>query len=232
MTVAVGILDSGVGEEMSPLVAAGRAFVLDRSGEVASSNDIGDLLGHGAEMARIIIEQAPGCRLIVARVFHHTFTSQPQTVAAGLDWLVDHGARLVNMSFGLGEDRAVLRHSVAHALSAGTILVASAPALGSAVYPASYDDVIAVTGDARCGPGEISDLGGDRADFGTYCGDPDQRKGRPVIAGASIGAAHFSGLAADLLDRQPDLDRQSATAHFRATAMFGEDPRRRRPGLR
>ena len=125
------------------------------------------------------------------------------------------------MSLGLGHDREVLRRACGHAHGAGAVLIASAPARGGPVYPAAYDQVIAVTGDARCAPGEVSDLFGVQADFGTYGGDPSG-----VRAGASIAAAHFTGLAAAYLAGHDTADADALKAHFRAQADYRGPERR------
>ena len=79
---------------------------------------------------------------------------------------------------------------MADALAAGLILIASTPARGAPVYPAAYPGVLRVTGDARCGPGELSALGVP-ADYGACVRDVDGSPG-----GASLAAAHVTGLLA------------------------------------
>ncbi len=222
----VGILDSGVGREQAGHVEAGRGFTLGDDGAVASGESYMDEIGHGQEIAKAVLAAAPAARLAVARVFAGGFTSQPVTIAAGLDWLAENGAAVINMSFGLAEDRRVLGESCRRALDRGAVLVAAAPALGRRCFPAAYDGVISVTGDARCAPGVVADLGGDRADFGTYGGVPETPSGRAPVAGASIATAHFCGLAAAYLVLHPDAGRDGVIAHFRAAATLGEDPRR------
>jgi hypothetical protein len=71
------------------------------------------------------------------------------------------------------------------------ILIASTPARGAPVYPAAYPGVLRVTGDARCGPAEVSALGGVPADYGACVRDVDGTPG-----GASLAAAHVTGLLA------------------------------------
>jgi len=75
-----------------------------------------------------------------------------------------------------------------------------------------------VTGDARCAIGEVSDLKGERADFGTWCASPE-RGGGPV-AGASAAAAHFTGLAAHVMAGDPKAGRAAVLEHFRAAPAF------------
>lgn len=194
----VGLLDSGVAAALSAHLRASRAFV---------DAPAPDPRGHGSAIARIVLHHVPYAPLLDARVFAERQRATPEAVAAGLDWLREEGARVVNMSFGLRHDRAVLRQAVAAARAAGMILIASVPARGGTVYPGGYPGVIRVSGDARCAPGEISALSGAPADYGACPQDVDGRYG-----GASFAAAHLTGVLARHLsetDRDPRalLDR-------------------------
>jgi len=212
----IGVLDSGVRADAGLKVAAARRFFLTDDG-VSAGPPADDAVGHGTEVSRLVLEAAPEAALLHAQVFDASFRTAPVLAAAGLDWLVGEGASIVNMSFGLSADRAVLREACARALGAGAILVAAAPAQGPPSFPAAYKGVIAVTGDARCAKGEVSDLAGVQADFGTWCASPE-RGGGPM-AGASAAAASFSGLAAAFLIGHPEADRDALREHFRALAV-------------
>ena len=183
--VSVGFLDGGVETALAAHFSASRAFV-DQGAPHS--------LDHGTAIARIILHHAPRAPLLHAQVFGERQRATPELVAAGLDWLREKGARLVNMSFGLRHDRAVLRNAVTTAQAAGMILVASVPARGAIVYPGGYAGVIRVSGDARCALGDISALGGDPADYGAC---PRDMGGR--LGGASFAAAHVTGLLANRL---------------------------------
>jgi hypothetical protein len=227
----IGLLDSGLAPELAPSVAAGRRFALDDHGEVAAGPVEADRLGHGSALAQVILEAAPQARLLDAQIFHTSIATTPAAAAAGLDWLVGAGARIVNMSFGLRHDRAVLRRACAEAAAAGVILLAAAPARGAMVYPAGYPGVVKVSGDARCAPGEVSTLGGRQADFGAHprpLGDADDA-GRS--GGASFAVAHLCGLLAGFLTQEPDADRAAALAHLESIARY-HGPERRGAGAR
>lgn len=226
--LAVGIVDSGVRSDAELRVAAARRFVRGPDGKVADMAASDDTVGHGTEVARIVAAEAADADLLIAQAFDGSFRSAPDLVAAGIDWLAGAGARLVTLSFGLAADRSVLRAACEAAVGRGAILVASAPAQGPACYPAAYPGVVAVTGDARCTKGTVSDLEGGQADFGTWCASPEQRPARapaPVV-GASAAAAHFSGLAAVYLAAHPEAVRSDLVAHFRSTAAHVGPERR------
>jgi subtilisin family serine protease len=216
--VRIGILDSGVRRDAGLTLAGARRFFAGPGGEIQTDPGLEDATGHGTEVTRLIREAAPQAALIHAQVFAEGFGTAPALVAGGLDWLAQQRLRIVTMSFGLAADREVLERSCAAALKAGVVLVAAAPAQGPPCYPAAYDGVIAVTGDARCAPGEVADLEGVRADFGTWCASPE--RGGGAVTGASAAAAHFTGLAARFMDGDPKAGLAAVLAHFRASPAF------------
>jgi hypothetical protein len=191
---AIGLIDSGVTGLPPDCIAASRSFVVGPEGDVIATDAAVDRLGHGTALASILLHGAPDGALLNAQVFTRRLSCSASQVAAALGWLVEQRVQLVNMSFGLREDRASLRQACERALGEGVILVAAAPARGEAVFPASYPGVIRATGDARCAPGEISFLDTLQADFGAHV-----RAGDSPVAGASVGCARVSALAAQFL---------------------------------
>jgi len=103
---------------------------------------------------------------------------------------------LINLSLGLRAPREVLAGACRRAIEAGVIVCAAAAAQGDAVFPAAFPGVLRMTGDARCGPGEIAALAGATADYGGHVRPPD---GSLAGSGASMGCAHMSGHVARYL---------------------------------
>ena len=196
----IGLIDSGVDETVVP-VAGQRNFGGDGR------------LEHGTVLAGIVARLAPDVPLLSAQVFDDRAVASAAVVAEALDWLVDQGARLVNMSLGLTADRAVLAQACARAVAAGVVLVASVPALGPMVWPAAYGGVVRVTGDARCRDDELAWLDDGRVHFGA-CPWPEGRPGGdPRVAGASVAAARVSGLLAAIPDADPVPRLAAAACH-------------------
>jgi hypothetical protein len=219
--VLVGLLDSGVASELGDCVAVQIAFVLGDGERIERRPASPDAIGHGSSVARTILAAAPTARIASAQVFHRRMEAPPAVVAAALGWVVEQGARLVNMSFGVRSDRDVLRAACAAAQAAGAILLAAAPARGPAVFPAAYPGVIRVSGDARCAPGDVSFLGSAQADFGAC---PQTSDGR--VRGASAAVAQLTGRAAAFLAERPEADA-AAVARFLETAARHRGPERR-----
>lgn len=193
MAIRIGLLDSGVAPELQPHVKASQAFV-------ASTDDaLSDRINHATPLSRILLQQAPEAELVVAKVFDQKPVTTAATISLALDWLVEQGADIVNMSFGLREDRPVLRQACEGALARGCVLLASAPAHGAPVYPSAYPGVLRVTGDARCEPGVFSHLDSQQADIGAcaYWKKDDQEQRQ--IGGASFAVPYVAGRMARLL---------------------------------
>jgi len=217
--IRVGIADSGVDGTAAAKVIARADFFA--AGTMIKVNDSPrDHAGHGSALAAVIA-QADGVGLLDARIFDASLRASAAQAAAAIDWLVDGGARLVNLSFGLREDREVLREACARALSHGVLLVASAPARGAAVFPAAYPGVLRATGDARCAPGEHSWLGTAQADAGGAARTPCRR-----VAGASAGCAHVSAAIIRLMLEQPSASREALLETFGQTARYVGPERR------
>jgi subtilisin family serine protease len=133
-------------------------------------------------------------------------------------------ADVINLSFGTPAASSVLQDAVVQATAAGSLIVAAAgnDASSTPLYPAAYDDVLAV---AAVGPdgllasyssfGAMVDIaapGGDLADGGCEFGVMSTwwlfhlgAPGYECVEGTSMAASHVSGVAALLLAREPGL---------------------------
>lgn len=191
--VRIGVVDSGCAATQR--VGGEAAFVL-ADGQLWMAAAEPDRLGHGSCVIDIIRQQAPGADIWSAQVFHDRLTTTAVQVAAAIDWLVEQGVQLINLSLGLRQDRDSLRMACMQALRRGVILCAASPARGEPVFPAAYPGVFRMTGDARCARDQISHLDTEFADFGA-CVQP--LRPDPALSGASLGCAHLSGRLAGYL---------------------------------
>lgn len=198
--IRVGIADSGIDGPASEKVVACADFL---AVETVSPPQTGgrDPSGHGSALAAVIAATGE-VALLDARIFDVSLRTSAAQAAAAIDWLVENGAQIINLSFGLRDDRAVLREACARAIDTGVIVVASTPARGDPVFPASYPGVLRATGDARCAAGEISWLGTAQADAAGTPRTPCTR-----VAGASAGCAHVCAALATLMMRSPGAGR-------------------------
>lgn len=209
--IRVGIADSGIAGAASSNVRARCDFSPPGDPFPAEPRDPA---GHGSRIAAIVAEIG-GVELLDARIFGAGLRTDAARTAAAIDWLVEGGIRILNLSLGLREDRDVLREACVRAIASGALLVASAPARGAAVFPAAYPGVLRATGDARCAPGEISWLGSAQADVGGHVRSLDG-----VIAGASMGCARVTAALARWLSANPGASNAEAIAALRTQARY------------
>lgn len=210
-TVKIGVIDSGVSENILLSIKSMRNFC-------DSDKQALDRLGHGTAVASVIVNNANRVSLYIARVFNDKLTCPTSRVASAIDWLVEQQVDIINMSFGLRNDRDEVKYACKRAIDKGLWLIAASPAQGEAVYPAEYPAVIRATGDARCKPGQLSKLASLQADYG---GCPRYSGLSPT--GASIGCASVTAAVAKILAENPQTD---VLSHLDQHASFHGRERR------
>jgi hypothetical protein len=209
--IRVGIADSGIDGGARWRVV--EAVDVSPSGAIEAPSVPRDLCGHGTAIAALIA--SPTIDLLDARIFDRALRTSAVRAAAAIDWLVEQRVGVINLSIGLREDRDVLRDACARAVASGVLVVASAPARGAPVFPASYPGIVRATGDARCKPGEISWLDGPTADFGGCVRADDD-----AIRGASVGCANVTAAIAAWLARNPHSVNEDALEALRRSAKY------------
>jgi subtilisin family serine protease len=222
MPVKVAIVDSGLGAALNAAVSDRVAIRLADDGRVQClPADANDALGHGSAVAALVLAGAPHCALLSAQVFDAARAASVLAIAAAIDWAVGEGARVINLSLGLRDDRRVLRDSCHAAISQGVLLVASHPARGGVAFPAAYSGTLAVHGDSRCGEGDCSSILDDVL-FGASPRPPAGFAG----GGASYATARVSGLAAAFFDAYPAASAAEFRNRLFTTARFHGRERR------
>jgi subtilisin family serine protease len=81
--------------------------------------------GHGTFIAGLIALIAPNAKIIPIRAFSSDGVSDAFSIAQGIKYAVDHGARIINLSFGSTDDSPVMHDAVAYAQQRGALLIAA-----------------------------------------------------------------------------------------------------------
>jgi subtilisin family serine protease len=117
--------------------------------------------GHGTLVAGVLAAVAPDAMIMPIRAFDDKGQADHFTIAKAIRWAVDHGADVINMSFGTLEQSKILKDAVEYAHKSGVTMIASAGNDGKdeAQYPAAYDKVVSVA---------ATDLWDMRASFSNY----------------------------------------------------------------
>ena len=120
-----------------------------------SSADVNDDHGHGTHVAGIVAARqgngeggsglAPGAKIMPVKVLNADMAGTTDTLAAGIRYAVDHGAKILNVSVNTDTQTPTVRTAVAYAGEHGAIIVASAGNNGRNIdlvpsYPASLPD--------------------------------------------------------------------------------------------
>jgi subtilisin len=108
--VRVAVIDSGVesGHRLVGDVVGGAVLTLDASaddGVHVVEGPHGDLYGHGTACAGIIRSLAPEVELLSVQVLGSNLKGSARTFARGLEWCIDRGVDIVNLSLSTANDR-------------------------------------------------------------------------------------------------------------------------------
>jgi len=237
--VVVAVIDSGV----SPTHPVLRDRVLDgvdfglpsRSGHC-------DQAGHGTVIAGIIAGRddtvdtfsgiAPDARILPVRVLEQTGQvtdpSLPGRIAEAIEWAVDNGADVINLSLETVPTER-LAEAVRYAVDHDVVLVAAAGNVEQGqergpAFPAAYEEVLAVAG--------VDEAGGrvDTSVRGSYIGvaapgvniiGPAPRGDGFLTlpeGGTSYAAAYVSGVAALVRSYHPGLSAEQVGRRIMLTA--------------
>ena len=148
----VAIVDSGAasGHPDVGRIVAQKDFV---EGNAVADDDY----GHGTRVTGIagaLTDNGKGvagacfkCGLLIAKVMNGRGDATDSRIVKGIDWSVDHGAKVVNLSLGGPADSSVLKTEVNRARNRGAVVVAAAGNKGTTrrQYPAAYEKAIAVS---------------------------------------------------------------------------------------
>jgi subtilisin family serine protease len=146
--IRVCVLDSGI-ELDHPLVGTvQRSVAVRKDGDDIRIEDDseGDLCGHGTACAGIIRSLAPDVELISVRVLGAGYTGSAPVLLAGLEWAIEQGFDIVNMSLSTTKKQYVDRlHELADvAYFKRVMLVASAHNMPVESFPWRFASVISV----------------------------------------------------------------------------------------
>jgi filamentous hemagglutinin family protein len=174
---------------------------------------------HGTGMAGAIAARqrllgtAPAARLLAVHAFSTSVATPESTtfnILKGINWAVNQGARVINMSFAGPKDPS-LERALKLAYDKGIVLIAAAGNAGAKsppLFPGADPLVIAVTAT------DVDDKLFTGANRGKYISVaapgvdilvPAPENTYQITTGTSVAAAEVSGIVALLLERNPKL---------------------------
>lgn len=227
--VTVAVIDSGVWAEHPDLAGA----VLPGFNVLGKGDGREDLEGHGTGIAAVIAARGrTGNRGVLgvapaAEILPVSPAGSPLVVTKAIDWSVEHGAKVINMSFLTGSTDG-LAAAIKRAADADVVLVAGSgnddEADSDSEYPAAYPEVIAVGASDRMGkiasfshPGPQLDLVAPGVDVIVANSDPAKEYQR--VQGTSVSSAIVSGAAALIRAENPELSAAQVVEVLESTAV-------------
>lgn len=213
-TVKVGVLDTGIDPNHESLEVEGGKAYADCVGS-GCGEPWGDDRGHGTHVAGSVAAVAndvgvvgvfPEAELYSLKVLGNDGSGTDSDIADAIEWCIDEGIDVINMSLGGGRPSDVLRDAVNHAYSEGVLVVCAAgnsgPGGDTVDYPAKFEASIAVAATdpddgiprwSSRGP-EVEIAAPGARVLSTEPGDQYGRK-----SGTSMASPHAAGAAAWLI---------------------------------
>ena len=209
--VTVAIVDSGVEGDHPDLAGSLAASVrveLHADGDRVVPDLPIDVVGHGTACAGIIHGLAPAARLLSVRVLGADNRGKGQAFAAGLEWAIDAGASIINLSLSSRSEAMFgTFHDLAdRAYFANVLLVCAANNVAVASYPSLFAAVVSVAAHDVRDPGVWFYNPRPPVEFGAQGLDvevPWKGGTRIVATGNSFAAPHITGYAARIRSAHP-----------------------------
>src|SRR5438477_3674561 len=203
---------------------------------------VAGIIAAGANNGAGVSGVAFGVKILSIKALDCTGAGAISDVSSAIVYAADHGARVVNISLGTGDDSLALRSAVRYAQDKGLLIVAAAGNCGvvgphcdfvnEIDYPAAYPGVLAVAATTTGGTHAMfSTQGayvgvaapGDRIvsttpSYPTYQSARGQTTNYGVLSGTSQAAPLVSGLAELILSKDPSLTAAQLVQRIEATA--------------
>jgi len=235
--VLVAVIDSGIDASHPDLAGAivrsyDAAAAAINGGAGSATASTGEPHAHGTGMAGAIAARrstlgvAPRVGVLAVRAFDPRNTSGEGTtfnIVKAVEWSVENGARIINMSFA-GPADPRLADVLDRAAKRGIVLIAAAGNAGPnspPLFPAADKNVIAVTAtdmEDRIYSGAVRGNHIAVAAPGVEVLVPAPGGNFQFTTGTSVAAAHVSGVAALLLERNPKLTNNDVRRILTRTA--------------
>jgi len=228
--VKIAVIDSGIDSSHQDLdgnYMGGYDFVFNDT----DPNDETSI-SHGTHVSGIIAAEengigvigvAPEADIYAVRVLDGAGFGTLEWVIAGIEWAVDNGMNIANLSLE-GPDFQSLHDACDAAYAEGVLLVAAGGNTngGAVKYPAAYSSVIAVTAtDASDAKAYFSPIGPalELAAPGTSILSTVRGGGYNLLSGTSQAAPHVTGIAALFFTTNP-VDLNSNGIHDEVRDML------------
>ncbi|PKK48944.1 hypothetical protein CI102_7966, partial [Trichoderma harzianum] len=204
--INVAVIDTGVDpDSIQCFETCGASFVSSASGE---SPWWFSYHPHGTQMAKIITELNPSCRLLVAKVGDSVMDMTVDRVIQALEWAIKSGADIISISIAFFKCDDRLQLAVQEAIRANIVVIAATAGEGyrqEKAYPANFSHVLSIAATDYWGK-ETPESLKEHADF-MFPGENiiaetfslGSRSSTDKVSGTSVATAIASGVASLIL---------------------------------
>jgi len=173
--VKVAVIDSGIDlkHEMFQGSLVSSSDQWDFVGNDAIPQEEGgfsdEAFGHGTNVAGIVLQVAPRAKIMPLRVLNPDGSGDETNVAQAINFAVQHGAQIINLSLGSVQRTDVIQKMVQFATLKGVYVIASSGNTGDGniTYPAAYSEDLGTTGLLSISVGSVN-AQDQKSDFSTY----------------------------------------------------------------
>lgn len=243
--IVVAVLDTGVYLNHPALAGKLTDVRYDFVDDDTQPNDIGngldddgdgevdEVVGHGTHVAGIVLMVAPAARIMPLRVLDSDGIGDDGIIAQAVEFAVNHGAHVINLSLGTADESELLEEAVELATRAGVVVVSASGNSNTKTkqFPAAEGCAIAVT---SVNPSDI------KSSFSNYGSWVDiaapgetiysllENDGYGSWSGTSMAAPFVGGQAALIRSLRPNWNPWQVSA---AIARTARDIRANNPGF-
>jgi subtilisin family serine protease len=228
-SVLVAVIDTGIDWDHPDLAAN---YVQLGYDWVNGDEDPMDDNGHGTRVAGIIaavlnnnlgVAGLAQVSIMAEKGLDSGGNGDAGDLANAITDAVDRGADILCMSWGSYESSVLIRNAIRYAYRSGALLVASAGnnATNQRMYPAAYDEVIAVTAtDQLDNPASFTNYGDwvELAAPGVSIYTTSLNDEYHYLGGTSAAAPHVSGVAALVWSLFPEESRDEVRMRLRSAS--------------
>jgi thermitase len=139
--IKVAVLDTGI--DLNHPIFSGRLAPSTEwkdfiDNDATPQEVAGTSYGHGTAVAGIILQAAPRATILPLRVLNGEGVGDTDKIASAIDWAVQKGAKVINLSLGTNVQATALQSWVGYAASRGVYIVASSgnSGDGNVTFPA------------------------------------------------------------------------------------------------
>lgn len=226
--VVVAVIDDGIDlhhRDLKNQIIAPYDVVLNSTSRITMgehgthvSGIIASMMNNGVGGAGI----APNVKIMPINVFDGE-NALYSDVITGIQYAIDHGADIINLSIGGTEPSDILNNAIQRAYKAGILIIAAAGNEGENMYdyPAAYDHVLAVS--ATDSSDRIADFSNYGADIDLAAPGTDIYSTLPhnkyeFMSGTSMATPVVAGVAALVWSANPSLTNAQIEERLYETA--------------